>query len=282
MVVSPSLKRIGIAFLALAGLIILAVIYTHISTEIRLSRRYDVQVQEVVVPTDEASIKHGQELVVIGRCTECHGLDLGGQVTADDPAVGRIYASNLTSGHGGVGQYYTDADWVRAIRHGIGQDGRSLVITPAQYYYYLSNRDLGAVIAYIKSIPAVDNELPEASVGLLGRLFLTLFSPRDWLPAEKIDHTSPRPEAPEPALTAEYGKYFVKTRTCLVCHQEDEISGAPGGDLAGWSETDFISAIRKSGDPSMSVSIRRTSNEDLKAMWQYLQSHTANPGDGSP
>ena len=265
------LKRIGIIFVSFVGLIALAVTYTQVSAEVRLRKRYDVQVEPIIVPTSDAAIKRGRDLVVIGRCTECHGLNLGGQVTADDPIVGAIYATNLTTGAGGVGQIYSNVDWVRAIRHGIGKDGRSLVITPAQYYYYLSDLDLGAIIAYVKSVPPVDNELPAPSVGPLGRLFLALFGPKDWLPAEKIDHTGPRPVAPEPGVTADYGKYLVRTRTCMVCHNPSDISGAPGGDLMDWTEQEFIIKMRFSSERSMSVSLRRMPDEDLMAMWKYLR-----------
>ena len=269
--IPTSLKRLGLVFAGFIALSILAIAYSQLSVEFRLRKSYDVEVEMISIPNDEASIEQGKNLVVVGRCTECHGFDLGGQVTSDSPAVGKIYASNLTSGQGGAGQTYDDSDWLRAIRHGIGPDGRSLVITPAQFYYYLSDEELGAIIAYIKSVPPVDNELPAPSVGVLGRVFISLFGDgaKEWLPAEKIDHSGPRPEAPEPAISAEYGEYLVTTRTCLVCHKPSDISAAPGGNLAGWSEFRF--AMRSSGDRSMSTSVRRMSDVELAAIWSYLQ-----------
>ncbi len=268
-----SLKRLGLVFAVVVVLLLLAIVYIQLSVEFRLRKSYDVDIESITIPEDEASIEHGKTLVVVGRCTECHGLDLGGQVTSDSPAVGEIYASNLTSGKGGVGRTYTDSDWLRSIRHGIGPDGRSLVITPAQFYYYLSDEELGAIIAYIKSVPPVDNELPDPSVGILGRVFVSLFrdGAKEWLPAEKIDHSGPRPEAPEPAVSEEYGQYLVTTRTCLVCHNPKEISLAEGGDLAGWPESQFNFAMRSSGDRSMSISVRRMTNDELAAIWLYLQ-----------
>lgn len=268
-----SLKRLGLVFAGFLVLLLLAIAYSQLSVEFRLRKSYDVEVDSISIPDDEASIERGKNLVVVGRCTECHGFDLGGQVTSDSPAVGTIYASNLTSGQGGVGQYYDDSDWLRAIRHGIGPDGRSLVITPAQFYYYLSDDELGAIIAYIKSVPPVNNELPSPSVGILGRVFVSLFrdGAKEWLPAEKIDHTGPRPIAPEPAVSEEYGKYLVTTRTCLVCHNAQEISAAPGGNLEGWSDSQFFFGMRRSNDRSMSISVRRMSAEELAAIWLYLQ-----------
>jgi mono/diheme cytochrome c family protein len=264
------------------GLIALAIAYTQVSAEMRLRRKYDIAVNVIPIPTDEEAIERGRGLVISGRCTECHGIFLGGAVVADSSAVGTIYASNLTSGEGGVANSYTDEDWIRALRHGVGQDGRSLVITPAQYYYYLSDEDLGAIIAYIKSVSPVNNEQPSPAVGPLTRMFISLFgsAARDWLPAEKIDHESPRPQAPDPGVTVEYGEYLVRTKACLGCHSSvRELSAESGGDLHNWNDTTFISSVRSSGDSDMSKSIRPLSDDELQAIWLYLQTLSPDESD---
>ena len=81
-----------------------------------------------------------------------------------------LAASNLTSGLGGKGREYTDIDFVRAIRHGIGKDRKSLVIMPSQYFNKFSDEDVGAIVAYLKSLPPVDNEDAHTSLGPLGRI----------------------------------------------------------------------------------------------------------------
>ena len=50
--------------------------------------------------------------------------------------MGRIYSANLTRGKGGIGSSYTDADYVRAIRHGVGRNGRPLLTMPTDALYY--------------------------------------------------------------------------------------------------------------------------------------------------
>ncbi|MCI0396377.1 MAG: cytochrome c [Chloroflexi bacterium] len=276
-----------------AGLIVLmglSLAFTQLSFEWRLRRTYDVEAEIVVIPTGEATIARGRELVQVGLCTECHGSNLAGRISINDPTLGQIYASNLTRGRGGVGQGYSDADWVRAIRHGIGPDGRSLVITPAQFYYYLSDEDLGAIIAYIKSVPPVDKVLPAPKIAPLGRVFITLFNPKDWFPAEKIDHDGRRPPAPERAISVEYGEYLARISNCLVCHQAADISAATGGPLAAWSEADFISLMiigmtsngqYVSGElmPWWAIG-HNLSEDDLKAMWLYLETLPA-PDSGN-
>ncbi|MDX1612855.1 MAG: c-type cytochrome [Candidatus Promineifilaceae bacterium] len=264
--------RIGCGLLV--GPIVLALLifgYAQLRSEARLQRHYDVTVETVAIPTDDEALTRGRRLVVTGRCTECHGQRLSGEVVSADASIGRIYASNLTSGRGGVGQHYTDEDWIRAIRHGIGQDGRSLIVTPAQYYYYLSDEDLGAIIAYLKSLPPVDNELPSPSVGPLTRFFLVAADMRDWLPAEKIDHRGPRPAAPPPAISSQYGQYLLRIKACLGCHSVSDLSAAPGGALAEMSLDEFVYSARFSQDRSMSINTRPLTDEELEAIWLYLR-----------
>jgi mono/diheme cytochrome c family protein len=276
------LKWIGIVLGGLLGLAILAVAIIYIIYGARMEQRYAIPPETIAIPTDAASIERGRRLVVAAQCQDCHGEDLAGLVTFDDPAMGRIYASNLTAGAGGAGRRFSDADWVRALRHGVGPDGRSLLVTPASYYYYLSDADIGAIIAYIKALPPVDKELPAPEVGPLGRVLLTVIDPPEWLPAEKIDHAAARPPAPPPGVNPTYGEYLVRTGACMACHTVDgpNISAAPGGGLATWSDADFIRAMRDGRKPDgLTIdseemplrSLRYHSDDDLRAMLLYLR-----------
>ena len=56
-----------------------------------------------------------------------------------------------------MGATYTEAQWELALRHGVGQDGRALAIMPSGNLNHLSDEDLGAIVAYIKQVPPVDN-----------------------------------------------------------------------------------------------------------------------------
>lgn len=267
------LKWIAIGIAGLALLAALALVVVYFVAEERLDRTYDIPPVTISLPTDAASLERGRRLVAAVRCTECHAEDLGGQIIDDNPAIARFVATNLTSGEGGIGGQFSDADWERALRHGVGPDGQSLIITPAQYYYYLSDADVGAMISYIKSVPPVDKELPPNTLGPLARLILLLpFT--DWLPAEQIDHTGPRPPAPQPGVTAAYGKYMVQIGNCESCH------GSRGYEVDRWSETAFIVAMRSGDTPdgyeldneSMPwQNIGQMTDDELKAIWLYLQ-----------
>ena len=287
------LKWVGIAIGGLLGLIVVALVVIWFMAGSRLNKTYDTEVKPVAVPTDEASIARGRHLVhSIGYCTECHGDNLEGDVMEDDPVFGRLVAKNLTSGKGGIGGSRSDLDFVRAIRHGVGTNGKSLVIMPAEYFYYYSDKGLGAIIAYLKTLPPVDNELPETSAGPLARLFILLGAP--FLVADEIDHTGPRPPAPDPGVTVQYGEYL--GHACTFCHGDDLSGGSegssapteieppnltPGGRLGKWSEADFFAAIRTGVTPrgyeldpdEMPWKfIRQLTDDELKALWLYLKS----------
>ena len=285
------LKWLGIAVGGLVAVIVVALVVVWFVAGARMSKTYDIEVQAIAVPTDEASIVRGRHLVrSIGYCIECHGDRLEGDVMEDDPIFGRLVGRNLTPGKGGIGGRRSDLDFVLAIRHGIGTDGKSLVIMPAESFYFFSDADLGAIIAYLKSLPPVDNELPPTRLGPLGRIFVVLGAP--FMTADEIDHTAPRPVAPEPGVTVEYGGYLA--RACTFCHGDD-LSGegidapagivpaniTPGGRVGRWSEADFITAMRTGVTPRghemdpdemLWKSIGRLTDDELKALWMYLRS----------
>ncbi|MCP4359271.1 MAG: hypothetical protein GY796_14760 [Chloroflexi bacterium] len=75
----------------------------------------------------------------------------------------------MTSGAGGINGVYRDADFIHAIWHGVGSNGKALFIMPSAEYYYLSDADLGALIAYLKTIPAVNSALPRCPDPVLDR-----------------------------------------------------------------------------------------------------------------
>jgi mono/diheme cytochrome c family protein len=219
-----------------------------------------------------------------------------GNVYLDDAAIGKVIASNLTSGQGGVGNEYADQDWVGAIRHGIRPDKTPLLFMPATEFYFLSDEDLGAVIAYIQSAAPVDHELPASSLSMTGRAVMTLVPTITFIPAELISHAATRPVAPEVGITPAYGEYL--TYSCKVCHgltmSGGPIPGFPstwppapnltfgeGSALPSWTEGDFVNTIRTGLTPEGREirgeympwgSYKFMSDEELKAVWVYLQS----------
>ena len=113
------LKWIGIVLGSLVGLLVLAFAVLYIIGSVKWSRlhgKYDVPVETIPIPTDQASIARGEHIATIRMCGDCHNEILsGGSETV--PGLVTLTFPNLTAGGGGVGATNTDQDWVRAIRH---------------------------------------------------------------------------------------------------------------------------------------------------------------------
>ena len=290
------LKWIGIVLGSLVGLLVLAFAVLYIIGTVqwnRLHGQYDVPVETLAIPTDQASIGRGEHIATIHMCRHCHMDNLSGQ-TAGAPAIVTLVVPNLTSGAGGVGASNKDEDWVRAIRHGVGQDGRGLVLMPSKVFYYLNDDDLGDLVAYLKSLPPVDNEQPATDLGPIGRVMLALGQlPPEVMPnVTQIDHDAARPAALQPGLTVEYGKYLATT--CTLCHGENlngqtvregpnvyvALNLTRGGEMIGWSEEQFIATMRTGMKPDGRVLnefmpwkyFGQMTDDELKAVWMYLQS----------
>ncbi|MFN8399051.1 MAG: cytochrome c [Anaerolineales bacterium] len=290
------LKWVGMILGGLLGVLLVGLVAIYFQSQSRLTRVYEVPEESVVIPTDEESIANGKHIFQFRGCESCHGENLEGKVYLDDPAIGKVISSNLTTGKGGVGGAMSDADWVRAIRHGVRPDGTGLLFMPSTEFYYLSDKDLGDVIAYIKSMPAADNELPPSSLSITGRVVMTLVKDLTFIPAELIPHDATRPTAPVTGITPEYGAYL--TQSCHVCHGPSMSGGvipglpsswpsAPnltfgsGSVLSTWTEEDFITALRTGKTPTGTelrseympwTSYQYMSDDELRAVWAYLRS----------
>lgn len=283
------LKRIGIGLLSLVLLIVIAIGVAYALVGRKLARKYPTDVAAVAIPTDPASIERGRHLAVaVNKCASCHGDNYGGKKMEDGP-IGRLYAANLTSGSGGVASGYTDADWIRAIRHGIGTDGRSLVFMPSEAFYYMSDPDLGAVIAYMKTLQPVDFVPPAVKLRVMGRVLNLAFGFPP-IVAELIPAGASR-SVPAPGPTPEYGKYLSTIGGCLGCHGPSLSGGLKMGPeviaanltptgLKGWTEADFVKAMRTGVRPGGRVlsavmpwpSMAKLTDDELRATWLYLQS----------
>jgi mono/diheme cytochrome c family protein len=286
------LKWLGIVLGGLLGLFALAAVVIMLVSNTRLNRTYTIDPGAIDVSMDEATIARGEHLAIIRGCTDCHGTDLSGAVLVDDPALGVIFGTNLTRGIGGLGNDYSDEALVLAIRHGIDVEGKGLLIMPSQEYFVLSDADLGAIIAYVRSLPSTDNVIPEPNLRLIGRA-LYLAGQLPPIAAEIIDHDAQRPRAPEIEVSADYGEYLATG--CTGCHGSDFAGGSvpgrppdfplasnltPAGNMASWDEADFVAAMRTGVTPEGKVmepevmpwpSTAEMTDLELGALWAYLQ-----------
>lgn len=270
-------KWTGIVLLSLLGLTLLAGLILYLIGVNDLTKEYpNITVELVNIPADAKAIAHGKHLSIIWGCTKCHNEDLSGVLITNDPITGAIPifgsipAPNLTSGNGGVGQSYTDIDWARAIRYGVKPNGQSEIF---MYVSTMSDQDLGDLIAYLKQIPPVDNDLPAISYGPIVPVFsaIGIFPPA----AELIDHNAPRLADPVPGETAEYGRYL--SAICAECHGPGIANAMKNKN---WKQDDFIRTFNsgvlpdgKQLGPTMSSETFGEMNDmELSALWFYFTS----------
>ena len=101
---------------------------------------------------------------------------------------------------------WSDEQFARAIREGIGHDGRVLhKMMPYWNLRFLTNEDLASIIVYVRSIPAVHNPLPKRDLPVEPVI--------DWRP-----EVQPAPLATDSPETVRRGEYLVHIGNCTGCH----------------------------------------------------------------
>ncbi len=228
----------------------------------------------------------------------------GGGHVFDDIEIGlppgnHVVAPNITPDpEFGAGKW-KDADFVRALRQGIGHDGRTLFpLMPYPFFRGLSDEDLASVVVYIRSIPPAHVQQPKT---VLSAPLKAALQP---LPA-----VGPIAE-PDKSSPAKYGAYLVNAGHCTACHTpvDEHNQPLPGMYLAGgqpligpWtgkgtltvnslnltpdpsglsymSEALFIKTLRTGQVQARQLSnimpwdwFRNMSDSDLKAIYAYLR-----------
>lgn len=250
----------------------------------------DYAVHPPLIPSDRASVAHGRHLAeAVALCTECHQNGLRGRDLGFPSVVGRVVASNLTSGEGGVGGLYTAADWDRAIRHGIAKDGRKLVLMPSEYYSQMTDSDFAALVAFLNSLTPVDNELPTSRIGVLGSALIG--SGKFPFPADLVNHAEVGQNVVTRGVTPEYGSYLVTLGNCRSCHGPElrgtasRLGPPPAPNLVDstrdWSVDDFRKTIRSGRTPAGRTldpqkmpwpRIANLTDAELDAVFEYVRS----------
>ncbi|MEZ4410596.1 MAG: hypothetical protein R3A52_29560 [Polyangiales bacterium] len=145
---------------------------------------------------------------------------------------GEVTSANITAHpEHGVGRW-SDGELVRAIREGVDREGRPLApIMPYTHYRSMGDDDVRAVVAWVRSIPAMATAQPESTLDF---------------PLSLIVRTIPQPAGPardghvatpSPAVDVAYGAYLTNIGGCSECHTPSE-RGQPiaGREFAGGQE----------------------------------------------
>lgn len=254
-------------------------------------------------------LERGRYLAVaVAGCVGCHsehdwknrgaippGMEGAGEVMPITELPGRIVAPNITpDAETGAGTW-SDDQLARAIREGIGHDGRALFpMMPYEDFRKMSDEDLASIIVYLRSLPARRRSLPKSEI---------IF------PVNYLIRGVPQPLT-APVATQDLsdplhrGKYLVAMAGCAGCHTP-QVRGqsVPGMDLAGgftlsgpwgsvassnitpdasgigyYDEALFLQ-VMKTGNvkarelsPIMPVfDFKNMTDDDLKAMFAYLR-----------
>lgn len=284
------LKVTGIALLSIIMIVLLGYAYITYSINTEMKRVYEFAPHRIDVSRDSSSLELGKHLVLIRGCVDCHGADLGGKLMNDDFGIGTLPASNLTKGKGGLQVNYSIEDWTDALRHGIAKDGKPLLFMPSHESAPMSDQDIGAIIAYVESLPLVDNVLPEMKAGPIAEV-LAYFDMIPMLSVKLINHDAVSLKRTDTMQGIAQGKYL--SVSCQSCHRVDMRGGdplAPGQPpvpditstgAAGWSESAFINALRTGITPTgkhmrnEDMPWKMTSHytdQEIKSLYKYLKS----------
>lgn len=224
------------------------------------------------------------------------GKEGSGEVLAYADLPGRIVAPNLTSDRETGAGLWSDDQLARAIREGIGHDGRALFpLMPFLHYRRMSDEDLASVIVYLRSLPPLRHELPKTEI---------IFPVKYLIRSVPEPLTSPVSDLPATTSPIDRGAHLVNLAGCEDCHTpQDKGQELPGMAFAGgfpfagpWGyvvstnitpdasgisyydeslflkvmHTGLVKARRLSAIMPITV-YKGLSNDDLQAMFAYLR-----------
>ncbi len=178
------------------------------------------------VATGQTPLERGTYLMQsIVNCGNCHtpqnqdglipGMELAGGLPIEEPGVFMVFTPNITPDEGtGIGTW-SDEDIARAIRECLRPDGAIIgPPMPCQVYRGLSDNDVDAIIAYLRQVPAVENEVQPSE-------YHVPLPPAYGPPIDSVADV-------DPADQLAYGEYLAgPLGHCTECHSSPGPMGAP-------------------------------------------------------
>jgi cytochrome c553 len=243
----------------------------------RITRAYPNPAASITVAGTPEQIALGEKYA--RACAGCHAANGDLPLTGrqffggpEGPPFGTLWAPNLTPAHL---KEWSDGEIIRAIREGIGRDGRSLVIMPSKAFHSMSDADVQALVAYLRSTPAIEPNTPPKALNVVAAL--TIASSDDAFSAQ-APITSPV-SAPPAGPTAEYGSYLATTVGCRECHGENLQGAIPPGSQTGLRSTNLVEFVAKYDEAAFIATLRTGTNPEGKAIsdempWRDLEKFT--------
>jgi mono/diheme cytochrome c family protein len=139
---------------------------------------------------------------------------------------GRVVAPNISPDPDTGAGTWTDDQLARAIREGIGHDGRALFpLMPYQRFRSMSDEDVASIVVYLRSLPPVHRQQPATEIVV---------------PVRYLMRSVPEPlrapvPAPDLSTPAKRGAYLMTLGACTECHTPQDDHGQPiaGMEFAG-------------------------------------------------
>jgi mono/diheme cytochrome c family protein len=285
------LRFVGLVLLVVVVVLVCVLGYGYSLRHQHVTRR----VPAFAAATDSAHVARGAHITQV-MCAGCHAPKLEKELTGGyenilaipkGPTFGMLHGPNLTQG-GVLAKYDSDGLLVRALREGVGYDGRALLVMPSAQFQRMSDEDAASVIGYLRSRPAVTSEVPASSTNLLGYLVLGFHV--------FANSVSPAIASPVPAVPADssvaYGEYTSYLYGCRDCHGA-ALHGGKKGQLPplgpniaalvqAHPRIDFDNAVRGGVSPTTGKPLDPTlmpwtqfaglDDVEVSALYSYLRS----------
>jgi len=286
------LRRIAKVLGAVMAALVVVAVGVFVVSERRIHRRFEVAGDPLEIPTGAEHVTRGERLARSRGCMDCHGADGAGQTFLRAMPVMELRPANIT--RGGATAPWQGRDWTRAVRHCVRPDGSAIPFMPCEDYRFLDDRDLGDIVAFLRSLPASSNQPGPSQIGPVGRV-LFLKGDLPYLVAERIDHAATVPPAPPAGPTVAYGRYLAAG--CTGCHGAHfsggkipgtppewppaaNITPDPATGIAAMTEAQFVAAVTR-GQTRDGRTINPTfmpwrqfallTPDEVAALWRYLR-----------
>lgn len=304
------LKFLGYTACTIAAIALVLVVIVLL----RWDRTFDAPYPDIHASEDPRVIERGRYIVYgPGHCVGCHTDESKRAAVAAGEIVplsggnvfklplGTLYTPNLTPDRETGIARRKDSELARILRYGVRADGRAAM--PFMEFHHMSDDDLQAVISYLRSQPAIRNEIRPHELTFVGKAILA-FMLKPVGPRHQPPKTSPAEEA-----TVERGEYVANSVAgCVACHTKRNMldgsyAGArfsggmemaldtdptkklvspnltpdpKTGRIALWPEEQFVgrfgAGVGIQGSHMPWKMYQRMSETDLRAIYRYLKS----------
>ena len=279
---------------------------------------------ELTVPATPEMVERGRYLANhVAACTDCHSTrdwskfagpiipgthGKGGEKFSEEFGFpGTFYARNITPYNLAK---WTDGELYRLITTGVTRDGEPIFpVMPYPAYAQMDPEDIKAIIAYIRTLQPIANDVPESQPNFPMNLIMRTMPQEPAAPGKR----------PSPSDKPAYGTYIATISGCTHCHtpmdkgtplegmfmaggfefnlpggtvRSSNLTSHPVHGIGNWTEEQFVQRFKLYQQPEMrNVSVGRgemntvmpwfmysgMTDDDLKAVFAYLK--TLPPND---